>query len=78
MTADPLTMIEQAVTAATAELRHSLEASREGWNDTARRAFDAQYATELLRLADCAITDVAAVRSRLSGALRLLDDTHGY
>jgi hypothetical protein len=75
MTSDPFAAVDQAVAAAAADLRRGLEATRDSWNDSARRAFDVQYAAALLGAADSAAADIAAVRARLSAALQLLFDT---
>ena len=75
MTSDPFASVEQAVSATANEFQRALESTREAWNDGARRAFDAQHSTRLLKASDVVVSNIAAVRASLDRALRMMNET---
>jgi hypothetical protein len=71
---DPLGPVASAFDEAEASLRRAADQARAGWNDEARRAFDARHGDRIAAEAAAARRAVEQVRHDLGRALRQLGD----
>lgn len=69
MTADPLAAAAQAFDAAVQQYRRAAAQTREGWNDEARRQFDARFGDQVAAESAAARRVVEQVRQELRRAV---------
>jgi uncharacterized protein YukE len=72
MSADPLGSAAAEFDQSVAQLRRTAEQTRGGWNDEARRRFDAQFGERIIEESTAAARAVDRVREELRQALALL------
>jgi len=75
MSNDPLASAEQTLTEALSRWSAAVEASRAGWSDVGRAAFDRQYAEPVRLAGERSIAEMARIRSGLARAMSRLHGT---
>jgi len=75
MSNDPLASAEQTLSEALSRWRSAAEASRAGWNDVARAAFDRQYADQVRLAGESSLIQMKRIQATLARAISALRET---